>query len=376
MNADAGGGNIIPVVRPTLPELDGVAEALRRAWKSGIVTCGAEVAELERMAAEEAGTDHAVAFSSCTSALILSLQAMKLSGEVILPSFTFAATALAVVRNGLTPVFVDCEPDTFTVSPDAVKKAITKKTCAIMPVYVFGLPPDWDALAEVSRRTGVPIISDSAQGFGASYRGKPAGGFGRIECFSLSPTKVVTAIEGGMATTDDAEIASVLRRLRDYGKAADGEDMEHIGLSARPSEMHAAVGRLSMARTSELVARRRELMAEYRERLAGIPGVSFQTMPPGRETSGNYFVILVDPSKAARDRDSLYKELKARGIQTKRYFYPPVHRQTAYRAAGRAGGTLEVTETVSAKSLALPLYTHMDVQLIAEIADTVRRLLS
>ncbi|MCX7804411.1 MAG: DegT/DnrJ/EryC1/StrS family aminotransferase [Planctomycetota bacterium] len=368
--------NLIPIVRPTLPDMNSVVAALRRTWESGIVTCGPEAAELERMAAEKAGTGHAVAFSSCTSALILSLQAMRLSGEVILPGFTFAATALAVVRNGLTPVFVDCEPDTFTISPEAVRKAITKKTCAIMPVYVFGLPPDWDALKEVARKAGVPIISDSAQGFGAAYRGKPAGGFGRVECFSLSPTKVVTAVEGGLATTDDAELAAVLRRLRDYGKAADGEDMEYIGLSARPSEMHAAVGRLSMARMEELVARRRELMAEYRERLSGVRGISFQSMPPGRETSGNYFVILVDPSKASRDRDSLYKELKARGIQTKRYFYPPVHLQTAYRGAGRVAGKLEVTETVSARSLALPLYTHMSVELLAKIADAVRSLLS
>jgi dTDP-4-amino-4,6-dideoxygalactose transaminase len=239
----------LPIIRPTLPPLDEVAALLSESWDSGVVTVGRLVRELEEEARRATGAAHAVAVANCTSALILTWRALSLpaGGEVICPSFTFAATAHAITWTGLTPVFVDCLPGTLAVDPAEVEKALSPETVAVCPVHIFGLPSDVDALDDIGRRRGLPVVYDSAQGLGATHRGRPAGGFGTAECFSMSPTKVVTAVEGGLVTTNDAALAAKLRSLRDYGKALEGplavEDMADIGLSdsatwLRPGSAH------------------------------------------------------------------------------------------------------------------------------------------
>jgi dTDP-4-amino-4,6-dideoxygalactose transaminase len=255
------GKELLPIIRPTLPNLRQLKELLEAAWETGIVTVGSTVRAFEEEACRKVGAEHAVALSSCTAGLLLVPRALGLhpEGEMIVPSFTFAATAQALVWNQLVPVFCDCLPGTCALDPEDVERNITPKTVAICPVYVYGLPPDMDALVDLGRRKEIPVYFDSAQGLGATYQGKPAGGFGACEVFSLSPTNVVTAIEGGLVTTDDAALAGLLRSLRDYGKDPDnGEDMAYLGLSARMSEVHAAVGLLSLRRMDELVKARQE----------------------------------------------------------------------------------------------------------------------
>ncbi len=334
-------------------------------YSSGVVTVGRLVRELEEEAKRATGAREAVAVSCCTSALMLCWRALDLpaGGEVICPSFTFAATAHAIVWNGLVPVFVDCLPGTCTMDPAEAEKAISAKTVAICPVYIFGLPPDLEPLADLAGRKGLPLVIDSAQGLGSDYRGRPAGTFGAAECFSMSPTKVVTAVEGGLVTTNDTELAQKLRSLRDYGKALEGpfagEDMADIGLSARMSEMHAAVGLLNLRRREELVAARRRLIGIYRQRLGDLPGCSVQEFPADRTTNGNYFVLFIG-SGAKKTRDEVKKALAAQGIQTKRYFFPPVHDQAGQkRFSMRVVGELPRTWEASRTALALPLYSHM-----------------
>jgi dTDP-4-amino-4,6-dideoxygalactose transaminase len=317
-----------------------------------------------------------VAVSSCTSGLILAARALELSGEVILPAFTFAASAHALVWAGLTPVFCDSLPGTYNLDPDHAAKLVTGRTSAIMPVYIFGLPPDFDRLAGLAGDRKLKMLCDAAQGLGATYRGRPAGSFGDAEVFSLSPTKVVTAVEGGIVAVRDPGVARRLRSLRDYGKAADGADMESIGLSARMSELHAAVGRRCLAHCDELIAARAALVKLYRERLAGLSGVSFQEVPADRTTSHNYMVIFVGAG-ARRTRDEVYKLLAAQGIQTKKYFHPAVHELTAYRHwAGGLRGKLPVAERASREGLALPLYSHMTAADVEAIAAEVRKALA
>lgn len=201
---------------------------------------------------------------------------------------------------------------------------------------------------------------DSAQGLGATYRGTPAGGFGACECFSLSPTKVVTAIEGGAITTNDEVLTARLRSMRDYGKDPEnGEDMVHLGLSARMNELNAAVGLLSLRNIDTLVAARRQRIGQYRERLGALPGCWVQQYPEDRTTSGHYFVLFVT-DRARRSRDEVYQALKTAGIQTKRYFYPPVHTQTIFqRFPMRVSTRMTCTMKASQEGLALPLYSHM-----------------
>ncbi len=351
----------IPIIRPTLPGLDDVLHEVRRSYLSGVVTLGELVGLLEEEIKRFAHVPHAVAVSSCTSGLIAALSALAFpeGAEVVVPSFTFAATVQPLLWNRLTPVYVDCLPGTMTVDPDEVVKAVGPKTSAICGVNVYGLPPDVDPLEELSRKYGLALLFDSAQGLGATYGGRPVGGFGACEVFSLSPTKVITAIEGGVVTTRDEALAVKLRSMRDYGKGPDGEEMVLTGLSARMSELHAAVGLLSLRQAESLISSRLRLIRKYRERLTDLQGCRFQDFPGDRRTSGNYFILLVGET-AKVNRDTLHAALKSYGIQTKRYFYPPVHAQRAFQSyPHRVVGDLSHTWSASRHALALPLFAHM-----------------
>ena len=371
--------DVMPIIRPTLPEFREFEELVRDSWDEGLVTNGRIVRALEEEVCRRTGATQAIAVSSCTAGLMLAVQAMELpaGAEVIVPSFTFAATAQALVWNGLVPVFCDCLPGSLTLDPDDVERNVSPQTTAICAVYVYGLPPDIDALAEVADRHGLRVYFDAAQGLGAEFRGRKAGAFGTCEVFSLSPTKVVTAVEGGVISTNDPGLAARLRAMRDYGKdPISGEDMVHLGLSARMSEIHAAVGLLSLRRLDELVKARQQLIDSYQLRLGPLPGCHVQTVPPDRTTSGNYFVLFIT-DRARMSRDEVCAALKARGIQTKRYFYPPVHEQTLFqRVPSRVSGRMERTVGASREALALPLYSHMTQEQIDRVCHEVERLLA
>ena len=351
----------LPIIRPTLPPLSEVLTLLEEEWGVGAVTVGRLVKVFEEECRRQTGAQHAVALSSCTAGLMLVPRALRLrpGSEVIVPSFTFAATAQALVWNGLIPVFCDCLPGTCTLDPMDVERNLSPYTAAICGVAVYGLPPDIDRLLDIGRRAGLPVYFDSAQGLGATYKGQPLGAHGACEVFSLSPTKVVTAIEGGVFTTNDALLADRIRAMRDYGKDANGEDMIHLGLSARMSELHAAVGLWSLRHVHDLVNARSARIERYRRRLGELPGCRVQEFPGDRTTSGNYFVLFIEEG-ARRSRDDVHAWLKQAGIQTKRYFYPPVHEQSIFRRFPiRVSTRLTETRKVSREGLALPLYAHM-----------------
>jgi dTDP-4-amino-4,6-dideoxygalactose transaminase len=196
------GGRMYPIIRPSLPDLDELRRKMAGMWSSGQVTVGMHVRAFEEAVEKKLGVRHAVAVSSCTSGLILAVRALGLTGEVIVPSFTFAATVHALSWNGIVSIFCDSEPDTLNLNPGKVEERITRKTSAIMPVSIFGVPPRVAEFERIARKHGLKLVYDSAQALGAKVNGKHVGGFGDIEVFSLSPTKVVTAIEGGMATTN------------------------------------------------------------------------------------------------------------------------------------------------------------------------------
>lgn len=369
----------MPIIRPTLPALEEIFYIMHRGWESGIVTVGPLVRSLEEQACRETGARYAVALSCCTAGLMLVPQVLGLrpGAEVIVPSFTFAATAQALLWNRLVPVFCECLPGTCTLDPADVERNLTPLTGAICGVTIYGLPPDIDALLDIGRRANIPVYFDSAQGLGATYKGKPLGQFGSCEVFSLSPTKVVTAIEGGLLTTNDPAIAERVRSMRDYGKDLEkGEEMVHLGLSARMSELHAAVGLIGLQRVHELVKARTERIAVYRDRLGHLPGCLVQEFPYDRTTSGNYFVLFIGDA-ARRSRDQVYEDLKKAGIQTKRYFYPPVHAQAIFQHHPmRLSTRMTQTMRASREGLALPLYSHMTEEEIDIVCLEVRRLLA
>lgn len=367
---------LIPVANPTLPEIEDVLKVVKESYDTGHVTTGGVVRLFQEEVQKFTQVRHAVAVSSCTSGLILALGAMDYpeGAEVIVPSFTFAATVQALFWNRLTPVFVDCLDGTMTMDPDEVAKAIGPKTVAIYPVTVFGLPPDVSRMEELAHEHGLALIFDSAQGLGSTYRGRPAGGFGLCEAFSLSPGKVITAMEGGLVTTNNDELAAKLTSMRDYGKGPDGQEMIFKGLSARMVEFDAAVGLLNLKRADKLIAARLRLIETYRRRLEKLPGCRPQVFPEDRTTSGSLFAFRIEePAKV--DRDSLFEALRTNDIQSKKYFYPPVHAQRVVaNKPHRIVGDLKNTWRCSLECLALPLYSHMteeDQERVCSVVESV-----
>lgn len=364
---------IVPVLQPTFGDTGEMIRKFQRLFESRQITLGTYTRELEQAVSDYLGVPHVVAVSSCTSGLILALKALRLEGEVILPAFTFAASAHALVWCGLRPVFCDCDRETLSIDTRRAEELITKRTAALMPVYIFGSAPNWEPLERISKKHSIPILADAAQGLGASYQGRKAGRFGAVEIFSLSPTKIITAGEGGLITTRDGDLARTLRKLRDYGKAEDGEDMEMIGLSARLSEFHAVIALENLKWIDVWMEKRRGLIDTYREGLDGLPGIRYPTLPEGSSSSWNYMVLLIDNEIAPFGRDDLYLRLKEKGIQTKRYFYPPAHRLAVYREMlGPDLPSLPATELLSGQALALPLYSHMSEVDVRAICGSIR----
>ena len=363
-----------PIICPTLPDLSEIEADIRAIFASGRVTVGGQVAGLEQDVCERTGARNTITVSSGTSGLMLLLKALNLpeGSEVITPSFTFAATSHALLWNGLKPVFCDSDPDTFTMDAKAAEALVTERTSAIYPVCIFGVPGDLDTYQRLADKHGLALLYDSAQGIGSTYKGKGVGNFGVGEVFSMSPTKVVTAMEGGLVTTNDDELAIQLRYMRDYGKAPDGEDMRWLGLSARMTEMNALVARWSLARLDTWIANRGAIKKSYYEQLSSIPGISYQVIPEDRTSSHNYIVILLDPDVSPITRDQLYQCLKEDGIQTKRYFYPALHNQTLFRdIEPGCASRLQIAERIATRSLALPLYSHMPMDDVDEICDRI-----
>lgn len=363
----------VPLSRPSVPDSDILSARLVEILESGVLTNGPFVREFERSAADYIGVRHCIAVASCTAGLMLVLRASELSGDVVVPSFTFMATAHAVSWNGLRPVFADIDASTLTLSPGAVERAIGVRTSAILATHVYGTPCDIDGLSAIARRHGIRLFFDAAHAFGSHHSGKAIGGFGDAEVFSLSPTKVLVAGEGGVIATNDDLLAERCRIGRDYGNPGN-YDCQFIGLNARMSEIHAAQALASLQTLDARVERRNTLVRRYQDRLSDVPGVDFPTVPPTDRSTFKDFTILIEPGYFGGDADTLAGALDSVGIRTRRYYSPPVHLMQAYRRAYGTNGGLAITEAVSRRVLTLPLWSEMPIEVVDRVADAVERI--
>lgn len=363
----------LPFVRPALPDPDAIAGTIRGIVAGGMITNAGYVRELEQRAAEYLDVRHCVAVSSCTSGLMLVLRTADLTGDVIVPSFTFAATAHAVAWNGLRPVFADIDPETLTLSATEALHAIGVRTSAILATHTFGTPCDIDALARTCKKDGIRLFFDAAHAFGSRYRGVPIGGFGDAEVFSLSPTKVLVAGEGGIIATNDDMLAQRCRIGRDYGNPGD-YDCRFVGLNARMSELHAAVALASLEGLEQRIARRNELADLYKSELARVPGISFPIVPEGDRSTYKDFTILVDGDVFGCDAKRLGEALAEDGIDTRRYYSPPVHTMRAYRRATMTSGPLEATMSAASRVITLPLWIQMSDEVVLRVVGAVERI--
>lgn len=364
---------LVPIVRPTLPRFEDLSEELAEIVGSGMVTRGQQLRKFEAAAAEHLRVKHAVAVSSCTSGLMLAYQALGLKGEIVAPSFTFMATVSAAVWAGLRPVLVDVDRRTHNIDPAAAEQAITPSTSAIVAVHNFGNPADIARLEEIATRRGIKLIFDAAHGFGAQYQGVPVGPQGDAQVYSLSPTKLVVAGEGGIVATNSDAVAEKVRCGREYGMGA-GYDSVFAGINARMSEFHACLGRHSLARLEYSARHRQEIVGVFRRELAKLPGIGFQEVQQGNRSSYKDFSLTVDSELFGLGRDQLAKALAAENIDSRKYYDPPVHRQTAYRQFAPAAGSLPNTEWLSAASLSLPLWSHMTEDVAMRICRACERI--
>lgn len=364
----------VPVTRPTLDADDALMAQIKGILESGMLTGGGNVAAFEDEAADFLGVAHAVAVGSCTTGLMLTLRALRTSRGAVLPSFTFMATAHAAAWQGLTPVLADCDPDTYTLTAHSLAPVLGEGIGAVLAVHVFGACCDADGLAELTGRHGIPLVLDSAHAFGARYPdGTMVGGKGAAEVFSFSPTKVLAAGEGGLVATNSAELAAAVRTLREYGNPGD-YDARAIGLNGRMTEIAAAICRAGLRALPERLARRSELVGRYRSLLGPIPGLRFQTVPAGATSTHKDLVVQVDADLLGLTRGQLAAALAAEGIDTRNYFDPPLHTQTAYRGFARRPVGLPETEHASRTLLSLPLYSHMAADLVDGICETIASL--
>lgn len=364
----------IPIARPPLSRYttERFMGKLKEILDSGQITNGDSVSEFERRVASLLGVKHAVALSSCTSGLILTMQLLGLAGkEVLMPTFTFAATAHAAYWNKCRVVFVDSDPETFDISISDLKSRISPHTAGIIGVHVFGNPCEAEALAEVAREHKLRLVLDAAHGLGTSLRGRRIGGFGDAEVFSCSPTKIVTTLDGGIVSTNNPALARELGTARNYGVYPD-YTCAVPGLSARMSEIGATLGQAMLSDIDEMVSNRNSYADRYRCGLKEVPGIRFQKTTPGGVHGYKDFAIVVEPGEFGIGRDLLAKALELEGIATKKYFSPLCHELKPFKRHARTG--LASAESLSKNVLCLPMYSYMDMALINRICLAIMRI--
>jgi perosamine synthetase len=349
--------DFIPINMPNIgkAEKQAVRRVLDSSWLSDSSYDGGKmVKEFESKVRKFLGVNHVIAVNSGTAALHVSLLASNVGpgDEVIVPSFTFLATATAVLACGARPVFVDTKAD-INIDPHEIEKAITKRTRAIIPVHIFGFPADMQEINEIADHYSITVIEDAAESMGAVYRGRKAGNLGKAGCFSLFSTKVVTSGEGGAVSTNDDEFADRLRLLRNHGMRR-GYDPECLGYNYRMPEMTAALASVQMDRLGSFLDARTRNAKYLTERAEGLKGVRFTQQSDDRTHVYYLFSLLL-----RKNRDRVQKKLNASGIGAGVYFRVPVHKTPLFVELGYAGKKLRNTEETSRHILSLPVHPAM-----------------
>ena len=350
--------------------IDGI---IRRRW---LTNDGPLVQEFERRVAEHIGVRNCVAVCNGTLALQLTLKALGLEGEVIVPSFTFIATASALAWQGLRPVFCDIDPATHCIDPLAARALVTPSTAAILAVHLWGRICDVGILAPLARERGIPLLIDAAHAFGSSLDGRMAGSFGTAEILSFHATKIINAFEGGAIVTNDDGLADELGLLRNFGFT--GPDaVAGIGINGKMSEGCAAMGLTSLESLADFIACNRTNYQCYQEALRGLPGMRLLRQAEDDATWNHHYVVVeADAEACGLTRDMLLRVLHAEGVLARRYFYPGCHRVRAYASKDGPRSDLAVTEDVADRVLQLPTGTAVGPDDIAKIGKILHHALS
>jgi perosamine synthetase len=367
---------LIPINLPKIGEEE--VQAVVKVLRSGMLTsglgAGPQVTEFEKSYADFACAKHAVAVNTGTAALHSAVLAVgvKQGDEVILPSFTFVATAEAVVLAGAKPVFSDIDPKNYNLSPSAVEKAVTKKTKAIMPVDIYGSSADMKPLREIARKHSLVTIEDAAQAHGTTYAGKPAGAFADAACWSLYASKNITTGEGGVVTTNNDQIAETLRMIRTHGEKAKYSSLM-LGTNYRMSEIQAAIGNVQLKKLPSFIAKRRQNALQ----LTKILSKNSKLVLPYESTDmlHSWYLYTIKLKDSTEDeRNHIVEELKKKGIGAEVYYINPVHQMPFYRE-NFGNVKLPETEKASKQVFSLPVHPGVTEDQIQFIGETVLSLL-
>jgi perosamine synthetase len=354
---------MIPQFEPWLgeEELLQVTETIKANW----ITGGAKVKQFEKQIADLCGVKHAIAICNGTLALYVGLKALGIGDgdEVIVPDFTFIASANSVVMAGARPVLVDIDPKTFNIDPESIEQAITRKTRAIMPVHIYGQAADMDKICAIAKKHRLLIIEDAAQGIGVKFNGKPVGGFGEVGCLSFYADKTMTTGEGGMVLTSDDKLAEQCLIMKHQGRTGRGMYFhEHIGYNFRLTDLQAAVGLGQLSKLPTIIERKKRNEKLYRDLLTDVDGVEFPYVDPRGFNVPFRINILVD------DPESLSNFLNENDIGSRRFFFP-LHQQPCYKVRGKFPNSVNAYR----RGLSLPSSVKLTEDEIKYIADRIRK---
>jgi perosamine synthetase len=362
----------IPMSSAEIDESD--VQAVLEVLRSGRLALGPKAKEFERLVAEYTGVKHAVAVSSGTAGLHLIVRALGIGAgdEVLVPSFTFAASVNVILYEGTTPVFVDIEPETYNLDPADVERKITPRTKAVMGVDVFGHPAEWDELTRLAQQYNLSLIDDCCEAIGAKYKGRMLGRFGEAGAFAFYPNKQMTTGEGGILVTNRDDLAQSFRSLRNQGRDEMGAWLEHprLGYNYRLNEMSAALGASQIKRLETFIDKRERVAQMYTERLQRLDWVRPPVVKPHVRMS--WFVYVVQLAEGL-DRNRVMTAMEAQGVPVRGYFNP-IHLQPYIRERfGTSEGMLPVTESVAKRTLALPFHNNLTEEQVDYVVEMLKR---
>lgn len=349
-----------------------VGDILNRRW---LTNAGSYVQDFEQRIAKLVGVDHCIVMCNATIALEIAIRALGMAGEVIVPSFTFIATAHALQWQGVTPVFCDVDPRTHNLDPEKVEHMITPRTTGIIGVHLWGRACNIDSLTEIASRRGLKLLFDSAHAFGCSYGGRMIGGFGDAEVFSFHATKFINSLEGGAVVTNDAELAGKMRLMKNFG-FTNYDSVNYIGTNGKMNEISAAMGLTNLESMDDFVLVNRRNYKQYEEELAGLEGVNLLAYNEDERCNYQYVVLEIDEAQSDLSRDELMEILQKENVLARRYFYPGCHRMEPYRSwFPQAGLLLPETERLTNRVLCLPTGTGINESQISIICEILRMVL-
>jgi dTDP-4-amino-4,6-dideoxygalactose transaminase len=349
-----------------------IDDILDRRW---LTNGGEYVNEFEQRVAKLTSVEHCVAMCNATVGLEIAIRALGLKGEVIVPSFTFIASAHALQWQEITPVFCDIDRKTHSLDPLGVEEKITSRTTGIIGVHLWGRACDIDGLTEIARHRKLKLLFDSAHAFGSSHRGRMIGSFGDAEVFSFHATKFLNSLEGGAVTTNDAELAQKLRLMRNFGFST-YDRTDSIGVNGKMNEISAAMGLTNLESMDELIAINRRHYKQYQQELGGLAGINFVLYDENERSNYQYVVLEIEEQKSGISRDHLLELLHAENVLARRYFYPGCHRMEPYRTLyPDAHLSLPQTEFVAARVLTLPTGQAITPDIISRVCAIIRTVL-